>query len=310
MGLMLYPPGCQTPQTDPSAAPPPCAYNSGLTLPILNSPYRQVVVRNPVAGEWVAEVRGIRGLAAVPEVSSPVGIALPEEVNGYVKRATITLQSVGDIVGHAAEEQIRNALLNRRMDVLANGLFEPDQNVSRGDFAHVLTLIAPVRQSLGPTPGFTDVSGDLAAIADAVTAKGSTLRDFLTGENSGAPAGLMTAGNSTFNPTGTVSRLDLAVAFVRALGMDAEAKAKANTDVTHGGLTLVDNSQIPGELRGYIQIAIDRGLLEVYPAEVRQIAPGQFTVIPGPRVEPNALLTRAALATKVNLFEGQFMVGN
>jgi hypothetical protein len=97
---------------------------------------------------------------------------------------------------------------------------------------------------------------------------------------------------------------------VRALGLDAEARAKANTDVTYAGQTVIDNSDIPGALRGYVQIAIDKGLLEIYPAEVRQIGPGQFLAIPGPRVEPNALITRAAMATKVNIFEQRFMAGN
>jgi serine protease AprX len=310
MGLMLYPPGCQTPQTDPTAPPPPCAFNSGLALPALNAPQRQVIVRNPVAGQWVAEVRGVRGLAAVPQVSSPAGIAVPEQVNGYVKHATITLQDVADMQGHAAEMQIRDALLNRRIDLLADGTFQPDSNITRADFARTLALNAPLRQSLGASAAFSDVSGDLASIAEAITAKGSTLRDFFTAESSSAGAGLMSAAASTFNPAGSVSRLDLAVALVRALGLDAEAKAKANTDVTFGGQTLVDNADIPGALRGYVQIAIDKGLLEVYPAEVRQIGPGQFLAIPGPRVEPNALITRASMATKVNIFEQRFMAGN
>ena len=310
MGLMLYPPGCQTPQTDPTAAPPPCAFNSGLTLPILNSPYRQVIVRNPVAGQWVAEVRGLRGLAAAPQASSPVGIAIPEQVNGYVKSAIITLQDVPDIQGHAVEAQIRNALSNRRMDILSDGTFQPDSNITRADFARALALNAPLRQSLGATARFTDVSGDLASIAEAITAKGSTLRDFFTAESFSAGAGLMGSDATTFNPGGTVSRLDLAVAMVRALGLDAAAKAKANTDVTFAGQVVIDNADIPGALRGYVQLAIDKGLLEVYPAEVRQIGPGQFLAIPGPRVEPNALITRAAMATKVNIFEQRFVAGN
>ena len=57
LGLLLYPPGCAAIE---------CGYNSGLTLPALDSPRRQVVVKNPAAGAWVAEVRGLRGLAAVP----------------------------------------------------------------------------------------------------------------------------------------------------------------------------------------------------------------------------------------------------
>ncbi len=200
MGLMLYPPGCQTPQTDPTAPPPPCAFNSGLTLPTLNAPHRQVIVKNPVAGQWVAEVRGVRGLAAVPQPSSPVGIAIPEQVNGYVKHATITLQDVPDILGHPAETQIRDALSNRRMDILSDGTFQPDVNITRADLARVLALNAPVRQSLGATARFSDVSGDLASIAEAITAKGSTLRDFFTAESISAGAGLMSAGASTFTP--------------------------------------------------------------------------------------------------------------
>jgi hypothetical protein len=97
---------------------------------------------------------------------------------------------------------------------------------------------------------------------------------------------------------------------VRALGLDAEAKAKAGANVTSGGITLSDNSQIPASLRGYVQLAIDRGFLEVYPAEVRQIGPGQFIALPGPRVEPMNGLTRAALAAKVNAFAARFAAGN
>jgi len=80
--------------------------------------------------------------------------------------------------------------------------------------------------------------------------------------------------------------LEEAVALVRALRMDAQAKALANTNVTFGGQTLIDNSQIPGNLRGYVQLALDKGLMEAFPAEVKQIGPGQFVALPGPRFEP------------------------
>ena len=54
MALALYPPGCQAPQTVPTDPMPTCAYNSGVTLPTQNAPTRQIVVKNPVAGQWVA----------------------------------------------------------------------------------------------------------------------------------------------------------------------------------------------------------------------------------------------------------------
>jgi hypothetical protein len=50
--------------------------------------------------------------------------------------------------------------------------------------------------------------------------------------------------------------------------------------------------------------------LEVYPAEIKQIGPGQFQVLPGPRVEPSNTVTRAALAVKVNAFAARFAAGN
>ena len=119
----------------------------------------------------------------------------------------------------------------------------------------------------------------------------------------------MSADGATFNPAASISRLDLAVAFIRALGLDAEAKAKANSTITYQGQTVIESAQIPGELRGYVQLAIDKGFLEVYPAEVRQTPTG-FVAIPGPRVEPNAAVTRAALATKFNLFAPRFAAGS
>ena len=102
--------------------------------------------------------------------------------------------------------------------------------MTREDLARSLALNTSLRQTLGATPKFTDVSGDLRDIAEAVTANGSTLRDY-----DFAPTGMMSVTGTTFNPTGTVNRLDLAVALVKALGHDAEARALANSTVTFNG---------------------------------------------------------------------------
>lgn len=287
-------------------APDGASYSSGIALPVLSAPSGQIVVRDPVPGQWRLELRGARGLAAVPGASIPTsGASLPGPVDGTIKQQKFTLAPIFDIQNHAQQEQIETALKNRRLDIFNDGTFRPDTNVTREDFARTLFLNAPVRQSLSGTPRFTDVTADFAALAEAITAKGSTLRDW-----NFAPDGLLSANGTNFNPAGATSRLDLAVAFVRALGLDAEAKAKAGTNVTSGGITLSDNGQIPPALRGYAQIAIEKGFLEVYPAEIRQVAPGQFVAIPGPRVEPANNLKRAALAAKINLFAQRFAAGN
>jgi serine protease AprX len=306
MGLALYPPGCLPTAEDPQGVPP-CAYNSGLTLPTQDSPHRRIVVKNPIAGQWIAEIRGLRGLAAVPEASAPVGLAVPETVNGTVNRAIFTLQSVPDISGNAAEKQIQSVVINRQMDLFADGLFHPDANVTREDLARLLVLNTPLRQSQGSIPKFSDVSGDLAAIAEAVTAKGSNLRDW-----NFVPAGMISAAGSTFNPAGNISRTDLAVGLVRSLGLDTEARAKAGSNVTvvYSGqtLTLADNADISPALRGYVQYALDKGILQAYFA----LEQGPFDLQPTlkARVKPNDPTSRAWMAYALDHYMQHFVSNN
>jgi serine protease AprX len=106
----------------------------------------------------------------------------------------------------------------------------------------------------------------------------------------------MGTSGTSFGGAAQVNRLEAAVALVRALRLDAQAKSLAGTDVKVGGQTITDNADIPSALRGYVQLAIDRGLLESFPAEVRQTGPGQFQVIPGPRFEPARTVRRAEFA--------------
>jgi serine protease AprX len=302
MGLQLYPPGCTQLE---------CGYSSGLTLPALDSPRRQIIVKNPAAGEWVAEIRGLRGvtLAAggVASPTSPFGIAVPETVNGIIKKALVTVEEPSDIQGHAAEQQIRRTLDNRMMDTFADNTFRPDSSVTRGDFARVLALNTPLRQSCGSAPKFLDVTGEMAEIAESVTAKGSTLRDW-----NFTPDGMMNGAGSSFNAASFISRLDLAVALTRALGLDSEARAQAGHAVTasYSGqtLTIADNSEIPAALRGYVQIALDKGLLQAY----YTLEQGPFDLQPTlkARVRPNDPTTRAWVAYALDSFRQRFVAGN
>ena len=285
-------------------APDGTAYSTAIDFPVIGSVKRQIVVPNPQAGTWTLEVRGARGLNAAQGVSSPIQIAAPGPVDGTVTQIKYTLPNIPDIQGHAQQAQIEAALKNRLIDIYADGAFRPDQNVTREDLARSLMLNTSLRQTLGATPKFSDVSGDLLRIAEAVTAKGSTNRDY-----DFVPNGMIGASGASFNPRGAVNRLDLAVAFVRALGHDAQARSLANTTVTFNGTALSDNAQIPGALRGYVQLALNKGLFEAFPAEVVQIAPGQFQVLPGPRFEPNASVSRATLAAKLNSYRQLFTTG-
>ncbi|HYO92591.1 MAG TPA: S-layer homology domain-containing protein, partial [Pyrinomonadaceae bacterium] len=295
--------------TDPDGK----TYSSGLGLPVLNAPTRQVLVKNPKSGEWIMEVRGARGLTT-QGVSTPLiptsGAAVPSNVTGTITQKRITISpAITDIQGHANQSEIELAIINRRIDSFSDGLFRPTDAVTREDFARALALNTPLRQYTGAAK-FSDVSPEFAPIAEAVTARAATLRDYLTQDAQGAPSALLGSQGSAFYPADPLSRLELAVAFIRALGLDAEAKAKVNTTVTYQGQPVIDNFEIPPALRGYVQLAIDKGLLEVYPATVKQTGPGQFEVMPGPRVEIYAGVTRAALAVKLNAFAQRYVAGN
>jgi serine protease AprX len=290
--------------TDPNGV----KYSSGIAIPILDGTTRQVVVKNPVAGSWLLEVRGVRGLTTLPNVSLPTsGAAAPGPVDITIAQQQFTLAPIGDIQGHPAQAQIETALKNRMMDTFSDGTFRPDALVTREDLALNLRLNTALRQSLGSTPKFNDVTGNVAAIAEAVTANGSTLRDW-----NFAPQGVMTAAPGVFDPTGGATRFDLAIGLVRALGLDSEARAKAGTNVTvtYSGQTLVlaDNAGIPAAYRGYIQFALDKGILQAY-----------FTLEQGPldlqptlkaRAQAADPVTRAWLAFALDNYWQHFVAGN
>ena len=153
----------------------------------------------------------------------------------------------------------------------SGGLFRPNDSLTRMELGRALMFGARVMQYIPNLASFNDLS---AGSPDCLIAE-SLKRE-----------GVMGLDGPLFGPGASVSRLDLAVAAIRALRLDAQARALANTNVTSAGQPLVDNSQIPGALRGYVQLALDRGVLQAFPTEVREISPGVFQAVPGPRFEP------------------------
>ena len=285
-------------------APDGTGYSTAIDFPVIGSSVREIVVDNPQAGIWTLEVRGARSLNAAPQVSSPTQLALPGPVDGTVTQVRYILPNIADIDGHAQRSEIETAIKSRLMDTTSDGRFYPDNKVSKSDLARHLLLNTAVRQTIGLTPKFTDVGGDLTLLAESLTAKGSTLRDY-----DFVPTGSIGSTGASFAPTASVTRLDVAVAFVKALGHDAQARALAGSNVTFNGTVLSDNAQIPSALRGYVQLAIDKGLFEAYPAEIVEIAPGQYQALPGPRFEPAGNITRANLAGRLIKFNQLFTTG-
>jgi serine protease AprX len=279
-------------------------YSTAINTPVIGSSARQITVDNPEAGTWTLEVRGARGLTAVEGVSSPMQAALPGPVDGTVSEVRYSLPMIEDLNGHPDAAGIERAIKDRLIDIESSGKFFPDEPLTRGALANSMMLNSALRQSLGSTPKFSDVSGSLSRIAESISANGPTLRDY-----DFASTGMMTGNGGLFDPTANATRLDAVVALIKALGRDREARALSNTDVLFEGVVLSDNAQIPAALRGYVQLAIDYGIFQPFPAEVIEIAPGQFEVRPGPRFEPNSVLSRGKFAIELNTFHQLFTTG-
>ncbi len=287
-------------------APDGTSYSSGIALPVLDSPTRQVVVKAPVAGLWIAELRGIRGLAAVP-VTPPTGAGLPDTTTGQIYRTNNTVTNPpGDITDAPQAADINNALLNRYLDIKPDGTFGPKDRVTRGELAQVFADNMPLRQTLASTQQFSDVSGNLARIAEAVSVSGSTLRDW-----DFTPAGVIPTTGTTFRPSFFVSRIEVASALVRALGLNTEA----NTAAPGGAVTVVNNgTSYPvidtGEISttdaGFLKLALDRGLLDYV------LAPGVVngTTQTVAYARPAKQIKRGELATSMVNYRARFRLGN
>ena len=105
------------------------------------------------------------------------------------------------------------------------------------------------------------------AAAEAVTARGASLRDRFQAQN-----GVMNADGASFNPEGAVSRGEMAYTLVQALGMESEAEAARvaleNQPITAARgderVALDDDAAIPAHLRGYVQLALDLQLMRMF----------------------------------------------
>src|SRR6185295_19298693 len=155
-------------------SPSGVSYSTAIEYPVIGTDKREVVVQNPEPGTWTLEIRGARGLTAAPQVSSPIQIAAPGPVDGNISQTRFILPLIADIQGHPQQAAIEAALKGRLIDTFADGTFRPNSAVTREDLARSLALNTSLRQTLGSTPKFSDVGGDLRLFAEYATARGST----------------------------------------------------------------------------------------------------------------------------------------
>lgn len=289
--------------TDPDGV----RYGSSITLPVLGD---TAITGGPgKPGVWTVTVRGIGSVSGV--ALDPAGVT-----NGYAAPGNISgeisfLNSGGytgmdDVGNHPARTAIEFAVANRLVDGYSDRKFRPDQALKRSELAQYLVMGTSVRQSLPLDGGrsFTDLSlsSPAYAYAEAAVAKGAPLRDLGWNQD-----GVMRLVGNQFKPNATVNRTDVAYALVQAQGLQDQARAFSG-DLTAffdgKRVPVLDASQVPADMRGYVQLALDTGVLNARFAVQQGPFDLQPTVVA--YFDPSQSVTRAAYAVAAGRFQSQF----
>ena len=223
-----------------------------LNLPGLTGRRERTLIGSPEEGTWTARVTHTLAAAATPQ-----------EFGGVFETAHVVYAPMSDLAGLDAFtlDNIRHAVGALAMWPGADGLFRPAAAVTRAELAEAMIVGARIPQYVPNTPSFIDV-------------RDTATMNFAEGAQSLFPDAVR---GGAFRPDDRVTRLAATVVLVRAAGLRAEAESKAGAYLGY-----TDAATIPWELRGYVQVAVAKGLVS---------SPPQFN--------PSGVFTRAELARGV-----------
>jgi serine protease AprX len=237
-------------------------YGSSIALPVLG---QNIAVTAPAEpGDWTLKAGGIGSVSGV--TVDPTGLsngyAVPGDIDVTIKIIkTDGYIGLDDLINHPAKSFVEYAISEELVDANTAG-FEPDNNLTREDLADFLTLGAGIRQSnLAATSSFDDVerNSKYNAAINAVSEQGAALRNSEQDQNA-----VMLSNASTFNPQAVVNRNELAYSFVQSLALQSMAQSFSG-EITaifmDQRIALTDQSEIPDALKGYVQLALDLGIL-------------------------------------------------
>jgi serine protease AprX len=231
-----------------------------LNLPGLSGKHETLSFITPTAGTWQVSVRNTLGF-----------LGTPQQFYGVLEIGRAHYSRLNDIdaLSPTVRDEIYQSLRSFSMWPVGSR-FRGDFAVSRGDLATAMVLSARVPQYLPGQPSYQDVH-DAATMLFVESVQASPTGALFVDATQGGQ----------FRPNDDVTRLAAAVALVRAAGLRSEAEAKAGTP-----LPFLDTSGISNELKGYVSVAVSKGLLQ---------ADTTFS--------PQAALTRADLAHAIAVIE-------
>ncbi|HWQ31722.1 MAG TPA: S8 family serine peptidase [Blastocatellia bacterium] len=210
------------------------ASSNYLNLPGLTGKRERVTLSSPAAGTWRARVS-----------STLNGALTAQPFTGTLEVTRVEYSPLDDLGNLSSQErsEVYQALRSFVMTPFGRH-FRPSFGVTRSALAAAMVQSGCVPQYVAAQPRFNDVR-DL------------TTRNFVESAQAAPDGALFDVVNgSGFRPNDVTDRLTAAVVLVRAAGLRAEAEAQAGAT-----LTVTDALSIPASLRGYVAVALSRGLM-------------------------------------------------
>ncbi|TZF88270.1 S8 family serine peptidase [Cognatilysobacter lacus] len=278
-------------------------YGSSIALPVESDTITVGAPGKP--GKWKLTVRGVGSVSgqALDPAKVTNGYGAPGQVDGEVSFLNSGgYTGLNDIASHPARQAIEFAVANRLVDGYSDKQFRPDQVLKRIELAQYLSMGQNVRQSLpfNGTSSFSDFSAGNTgyAYAESAVARGGALRDLAQTQD-----GVMGTVNGAFRPTDSVTRVSLAYSLVQSMALQPQAQAfSGDMTVAYNGnrVPLADAASIPAPLRGYVQYALDLGLINARFA----VEQGPFDLQPTLKAyfDPGKTVTRAAFAVAASRY--------
>jgi serine protease AprX len=240
-------------------------YGSAIAEPQLNE---RIVTSAPgKPGTWRITVRGIGFVGGndVDPANVTNGWGAPGSVAGRISFLIGNgFSGLTDIATHPLRGAIEYAVANRLIDGNFDGRFRPDFMLKRIDMAKYLVMGESIRQQLplNRVPTFNDVATgtDPYYYAESAAARGGALRDLTQTQ-----AAVMGVSAGKFLPDATVTRVSAAYSLVQSLALEAQAKAftgQVTAFIDGERVPVLDANTIAPSLRGYVQQALDLGLLD------------------------------------------------
>jgi serine protease AprX len=194
-----------------------------------------VTLNEPASGSWTITVTN-------PGSST----SAPQRFVGAIETIRASYGNLSDIaqLPQADQQAIKRALRTGSVTARSGG-FGGNASVTRLDVARALMLGAGAQapQQLPGSPSFVDVSGDDNSL-------------FVESVTNSPRGNLMGATGLYFNPQNNCDRLTVAIAVVKAVGL--EQLAQRWTGPNPG---VADWSLVPQSARGYVAVALSRSLI-------------------------------------------------